>query len=66
MAPGFLVRKLEYVVVPFTEMRKPSKPALPDPGQFGLFNFEMKILKQIDWVASDPSSALKITDLLSN
>ena len=40
-------------------MGKHSKPVLPDPGQFGLFKFDMKILKETEWMASDTSSALK-------
>lgn len=34
-------------MVAFTELGKHSEPALPGSGQFGLFTFEMKILRDI-------------------
>lgn len=43
MVPGW-ARKLELAVVALTLN---PKPALPGPGQFGLFTFEMKIFKEI-------------------
>lgn len=47
MSSGFLARRLEQTVVAFTELGKHSEPALPGPGHFGLFTFEMKILRDI-------------------
>ena len=47
MVPGFLARRLEWMVVSLPEMGKHSKPALPGPGQFGVFTLEMNLLKEI-------------------
>lgn len=36
------------MMMSFTEMGKHSKPILPDPGQFGLFNYDVNILKEVE------------------